>query len=235
MSATHILIIEDEVKIARLLGDYLKKEGYVINMLHSGAEAVETIRQTKPDFLVLDLMLPEKDGMTICREVRQFSNIPIIMVTAKVDEIDRLMGLELGADDYVCKPFLPREVVARVKTILRRVQAVPEPVSTDKALTESGCVSYRSIVLEPEKYNCLINHQRIELTPVEFRLLQVMVASPGRVFSRDRLMEASYPDGRIVSDRTVDSHVKNLRKKVCVVAGDEELIHSIYGVGYKVE
>lgn len=233
MNSAHILIVDDEVKIAQILTDYLRNEGHQTSMLHSGGEVVDTIKETKPDFVILDLMLPEKDGMTICREVRQFSNVPIMMLTAKVDEIDRLMGLELGADDYVCKPFLPREVVARVKTILRRVQITQIP--QEKEDKSDLLLCYRSIELQPEKYICQVSGERIELTPVEFRLLQTMVAHPGRVFSRDRLMEASYPDGRIVSDRTVDSHVKNLRKKVSAVSGSEDLIHSIYGVGYKIE
>ena len=225
-----ILLVEDEAKIAQILVDYLQNDGFEVNVLHSGKTAVETVRQSTPDFVILDLMLPDKDGMTICNEVRQFSNVPIMMLTAKVDEIDRLMGLEKGADDYVCKPFLPREVVARVKTILRRV--TPESLSTDQP---DGQLSYRSMTLLPEKYLCIVSSIRVELTPVEFRILQTMVSQPGRVFSRDNLMEASYPDDRVVSDRTVDSHVKNLRKKVLAASDGEDLIHSVYGVGYKVE
>ena len=230
MSNQRILIVEDEVKIAQILVDYLQNDGFLTDVLTTGEEAVERVKESKPDFVILDLMLPEKDGMTICREIRKFSMVPIMMLTAKVDEIDRLMGLEIGADDYVCKPFLPREVVARVKTILRRVSGVPKAVESSESL-----LSYRSMTLQPNKYHCLILNERVELTPVEFRLLQAMVAQPGRVFSRDNLMEASYPDGRVVSDRTVDSHVKNLRKKVLSVSGAEDLIHSVYGVGYKIE
>ena len=233
MNPMHILIIEDEIKIAQILADYLKNEGYFTSMLHSGGSVVDTIKSTVPDFVILDLMLPEKGGMTICKEVRQFSNVPIMMLTAKVDEIDRLMGLELGADDYVCKPFLPREVVARVKTILRRVQLSSDPQI--KEATDESSFVYRNIKLHPDKYICQVSGERVELTPVEFRLLKRMVEQPGRVFSRDNLMSASYSDGRIVSDRTVDSHVKNLRKKVNAIMGSEDLIHSIYGVGYKVE
>ncbi len=230
MSTSKILIVEDEEKIAQILVDYLKNDGFETKVLNTGLDAVETVKIFEPDLVILDLMLPEKDGVTICREVRQFSNVPIMMLTAKVDEVDRLIGLELGADDYVCKPFLPREVVARVKTILRRAQAVQ---SSSDTLTQE--LTYRSITLQCDRYVCLVSKQRVELTPVEFRLLQTLISSPGRVFSRDVLIQASYSDGRVVSDRTVDSHVKNLRKKVGSVAGSEELIHSIYGVGYKVE
>ncbi|PWQ99618.1 response regulator [Leucothrix arctica] len=230
MNVSLILIVEDEDKIAQILVDYLKNDGFETQVLNTGLDAVETVKTTEPDLVILDLMLPEKDGVSICREVRQFSNVPIMMLTAKVDEVDRLIGLELGADDYVCKPFLPREVVARVKTILRRVQSTQ---NTNDSIGQQ--LSYRSITLQCDRYVCLISNQRVELTPVEFRLLQTLMASPGRVFSRDVLIQFSYSDGRVVSDRTVDSHVKNLRKKVSAVTGSEELIHSIYGVGYKIE
>ena len=151
-----------------------------------------------------------------------------MMLTAKVDEIDRLIGLELGADDYVCKPFSPREVVARVRTILRRVQ------HTSAAPTENE-LSYRDVTLYLDRYECLVRGQRIELTPVEFKMLRGFMSQPGRVFSREQLMDFSYPDERIVSDRTIDTHVKNLRKKLAHSVDEEELIHSIYGIGYKIE
>ncbi len=224
----HILIVEDEPKIAQLLADYLRPEGYEVSILNEGAGAVDFVRDRGPDFIVLDLMLPGVDGLTICREVRRFSDVPIMMLTAKVDEIDRLVGLELGADDYVCKPFSPREVVARVKIILRRVQARP-------AQADSEELSYRNVILYPERFQCQAAGQSVELTPIEFRMLKALISRPGFVFSRDRLMEVSYTDGRIVSDRTIDTHVKNLRKKLHRVLGEEELLHSIYGIGYKFE
>jgi two-component system response regulator BaeR len=223
-----VVVVEDEPKIAQLLVDYLQRDGFHVTVLSEGTNAVEMIRKLEPGFLILDLMLPGKDGLTICREVRQFSNLPIMMLTAKVDEIDRLIGLELGADDYVCKPFSPREVVARVRTIARRVQQQPV-VATDKE------VSYRDITLYLDRYECVVQGQRIDLTPVEFKMLRGFMSQPGRVFSRDQLMNFSYPDERIVSDRTIDTHVKNLRKKLAQSVDGEELIHSIYGVGYKIE
>ncbi len=228
MSEQHIIIVEDEDKIAQILVDYLAREGFKARVLNDGTHAVETIRQSNPEFVILDLMLPGKDGLTICRELRQFSEVPILMLTARVDEIDRLLGLELGADDYVCKPFLPREVVARVRTILRRVQRQPVPTGEDK-------IRYRDILLLPERFQCRVGEQDIDLTPVEFRLLQALISQPGRVYSREALMKVSYQDDRIVSDRTIDSHIKNVRKKLACVAGNEEIIHSIYGVGYKIE
>ncbi len=227
MNNAEILIVEDEEKIAQILVDYLKRDGFNATVLLDGKGAVEAISDGKHALVILDLMLPGKDGLTICKEVRQFSNVPIIMVTARVDEIDRLVGLEIGADDYVCKPFLPREVVARVKSILRRVQHVAE--------SSSDALRYRGITVFADRFLCRVEGKDLELTPVEFRLLQTMMAHPGRVYSRESLMDASYPDRRIVSDRTVDSHIKNLRRKLSDAMDDAELIHSIYGVGYKLE
>jgi two-component system response regulator BaeR len=223
-----VMVVEDEPKIAQLLVDYLQRDGFHVSVLSEGTHAVEIIREREPGFLILDLMLPGKDGLTICREVRQFSNLPIMMLTAKVDEIDRLLGLELGADDYVCKPFSPREVVARVRTIQRRLQQQPEAAIDNQ-------LSYRDITLYLDRYECIAQGQRIELTPVEFKMLHGFLSQPGRVFSRDQLMDLSYTDERIVSDRTIDTHVKNLRKKLAPSVDEEELIHSIYGVGYKIE
>ncbi|QIZ77599.1 response regulator [Ferrimonas lipolytica] len=229
MSSKRLLIIEDEAKIAQLLKDYFVLDGYDVSLLFDGADAVEIIRAMQPDCVILDLMLPVKDGLTICKEVRQFSEVPIIMVTARVDEIDRLLGLELGADDYVCKPFLPREVVARVKTILRRVNRAVTQVNDHNQL------SYRDLTLQLDQYLCRVDGQAIDLTPVEFRLLQTLVKQPGRVFSRDALMSSCYQDDRVVSDRTIDSHIKNLRKKMVAVKSGCDYIHSIYGVGYKLD
>ncbi len=228
MTDQKIIIVEDEDKIAQILVDYLAKEGFKTIVLNDGSNAVETIRASDPVFVILDLMLPVKDGLTICREVRQFSTVPILMLTARVDEIDRLLGLEMGADDYVCKPFLPREVVARVRTILRRVQQYT-------AVTNDNKVEYRGIVLSPERFACWVGEEELDLTPVEFRLLHTLMSQPGRVYSRDSLMKSSYLDDRIVSDRTIDSHIKNLRKKLSEAMGNEEIIHSTYGVGYKIE
>jgi two-component system response regulator BaeR len=227
LSAGHILIIEDEPKIAQLLVDYLERDDYQVSVLHDGANAVETIQAANPDFLILDLMLPGKDGLSICREVRQFSNLPIMMLTAKVDEIDRLVGLEIGADDYVCKPFSPREVVTRVRTIRRRVQQAPGVQSANK-------LSYAEVTLDIERFECRAAGRRIELTPVEFRLLHGLMERPGRVLSRNQLMNLCYADERVVSDRTIDTHVKNLRKKL-ERRLDRVLIQSIYGVGYKLD
>ncbi len=227
MTDTQIIVIEDEEKIARILVDYLQQDGFRVTVLHEGSGAVEMIRASNPAFVILDIILPGKDGISICREVRQFSDVPILMLTARVDEIDRLLGLKIGADDYVCKPFLPREVVARVHAILRRVRQ-PAVDAEDK-------MEYRGIVLSPDRFTCRIEEHELDLTPVEFRMLQTLMSQPGRAYSRDKLMQSSYPDDRIVSDCTIDSHIKNLRKKLSEFIRNDELIHSIYGVGYKIQ
>ena len=217
---TMILIVEDEQKLAELLKDYLAQSSFDTTILDNGNDVIPYVRENKPDLVILDLMLPGRDGMEICKEIRTFSNLPIIMVTARVEEIDRLLGLELGADDYVCKPFSPRELVARVKAVLRRAGGE----TTIKA---------KGLVLDEARYQASLHGVDLELTAVEFKLLSFLAANPGRIYSRDQLMERIYSDHRIVSDRTIDSHIKKLRKKISGQSPDEELIGSVYGVGYK--
>jgi len=221
----HILIIEDEVKIAILLDDYLRASQFNTSIFNDGTDVVNWVKQNPVDLILLDLMLPGKDGMDICREIRQFSNIPIIMLTAKVEEIDRILGLEIGADDYICKPFSPREVVARVKSIFRRMKFDNSP----------NKYSEGSLQLNNDKFEAIYQASKLDLTPVEFRLLSTLQATPGKVFSRDQLMTLSYKDNRIVTDRTIDSHIKNLRKKLHNAGAAQEIIHSVYGVGYRYE
>jgi two-component system response regulator BaeR len=175
-------------------------------------------------------MLPGKDGLSVCKELRTFTHLPIIIVTARVEEIDRLLGLELGADDYICKPFSPREVVARVKAVLRRAETI-QAVN----ISVNGSLSYRNVTLDTKQFRAVISGHALELTPVEFRLLHTLLSQPGRVFARAQLMDKVYTDGRVVSDRTMDSHIKNLRQKLAVALGDDELIHAVYGVGYRLE
>lgn len=220
-----ILIVEDEPKIAEIMRDYLQQSGYATHWIDNGDNVDEWVRSNDPDLVLLDLMLPGKDGLTICRELRVHSQIPIIMVTARVDEIDRLLGLELGADDYICKPFSPREVVARVKATLRRVDMMrADPAS-----------AYPGLSIDEDTFCASIGENELDLTAVEFRLLALLASQPGRVYSRDQLMDNIYVDGRIVSDRTVDSHVKNLRQKIQTAIGSGDMIRSIYGVGYKLD
>lgn len=220
-----ILIVEDEPKLASLLSDYLKQSGFDTHILMDGLEVAPWVKQHSPSLMILDLMLPNKDGMEVCKEVRQFSELPIIMATARIEEIDRLLGLELGADDYVCKPFSYREIVARVKAILRRIEKnTSKDVSPINQLVE----------LDKDKYQARIQGVLLDLTVVEFNLLLVLASEPSRIYQREQLMQTIYKEYRVVSDRTIDSHIKKLRKKIKAIY-PEELIHSVYGLGYKFE
>lgn len=218
--AAHILIVEDEPKLSALMSDYLIAEGFSASILESGSDAIEWIRQHSPAAILLDINLPGVDGLTLCRQIRAFSQVPILMLTARVEEIDRLLGLDLGADDYICKPFSPREVIARVRAVLRRARA-PE----DHAI--------EAVVLDENRFEARVHGQPLALTPVEFRLLGKLASQPGRVFSREQLICALYADHRVVSDRTVDSHIKNLRRKLLDAGVDP--IAAVYGIGYRFE
>ncbi len=219
--AQKILIVEDEKRLADLHRDYLQQAGFETWWIEDGADVVREVQRETPDLILLDLMLPHKDGMDICKEIRAFSGVPIIMVTARVEEIDKLLGLEFGADDYICKPFSPREVVARVKAVLRR----------GSNMTGVG----QLLELDEDKYLATVKGKKLDLTAVEFQLLFILAGRPGQIYSRDQLMERIYNDERIVCDRTIDSHVKKLRKKIAAVAPGLELIQSVYSVGYKYE
>ncbi|MEO8315661.1 MAG: response regulator [Pseudomonadota bacterium] len=223
-SAANILVVEDEDKIAEVMRDYLRQQGYVTHRLARGDEVEQWVRNNPVDLILLDVMLPGKSGLELCRELRGFSDAAIIMVTARVEEIDRLLGLELGADDYICKPFSPREVVARVATVLRRTRRA-----------QSTAPKAGGLVLDEAGWRATLDGQLLDLTAVEFKLLSVLASQPGRIFSRDQLMDAMYRDERIVADRTVDSHIKKLRRKIADVVPDEEFIHSVYSVGYHYE
>lgn len=221
-----ILVVEDEQKIADLLVKYLENSGYQTHWIADGSAVESWVAQHSPALILLDLMLPNKDGLEVCKAIRQFSQMPIIMLTARVEEIDRLLGLELGADDYICKPFSPREVIARAKAVLRRTQPIPaakpEPETTKLPLIE----------LNRDHLNATIQGQLITLTKVEFELLHTLQSQTGRIFSRQNLMDHVYTDNRIVSDRTIDSHIKKLRKKLAEHI-QHEVIHSVYSVGYR--
>ena len=215
-----VLVAEDEPKIARLLADYLVQAGHEALVVGEGDRVLDAVATGAPALLLLDVMLPGKDGLAILRELRRESALPVIMLTARVEEIDRLLGLELGADDYVCKPFSPREVVARVQAVLRRGQpaAAGPPFAVDEAAQR---IHYRG--------------RPLPLTVTEYRLLQAMLAQPGRIFSRDRLLDLMHDDLREVTDRVVDSHVRNLRRKLEDMAPGQSFIHSVYGAGYRFE
>ncbi|GAB2714075.1 response regulator [Halomonas garicola] len=222
-----LLIVEDEPKIARLMADYLQTHGFETTTLDDGNAVMPWLEEQQPALILLDLMLPGQDGLTLCRSIRQrYPQTAIIMVTAKVEEVDRLLGLELGADDYICKPFSPREVVARVKAVLRRSQAAQSaPLAVDDPDAP--------VQLNEDGWQAIAGGHDLGLTAVEFQLLRVMMRAPGRIFSREQLMDHMYRDNRIVSERTVDSHVKKLRKKISEVLPERDIIRSVYGVGYK--
>ncbi|WP_019895860.1 response regulator [Hydrogenovibrio halophilus] len=227
MTDTHgsprILIVEDEAKIADIVQAYLEKEGFATHQLNRGDEVEPWLEAHSADLMILDRMLPGKDGIAVCQAVRTFSRIPIMMLTAKVEEVDRVLGLETGADDYLCKPFSPKEVVARVKALLRRRYEYDLKTHvTDWEMDE-------------ERYQVHYQGQHVSLSVVEFAILKLLSQSPGRIFSRGQLISSIYPDNRVVSDRTVDSHIKKLRHKLFDALTEDDIIHSVYGVGYKFE
>lgn len=220
----HILIVEDDVKIAALLADYMEAAGMRTTRIGNGIEGVELVRAGKVDLVLLDLMLPGIDGIEVCRQVRAFSALPIIMLTARVDEIDRLLGLETGADDYVCKPFSPREVVARVRVHLRRTFGMlPVPANLPP------------LVVERDTMRIVHAGSTLPLTPVEFRILAELIEHPDRVFSRQQLLDFAHEDQRDINDRTVDSHIKNIRRKLAARLPGADCLQSVYGVGYRFE
>jgi two-component system response regulator BaeR len=213
-----IYIVEDEPELATLVADYALAAGFAPTVFGDGAQALAAIRARLPALVVLDLMLPGLDGLSVCQAVRAFCSVPIVMVTARVEEIDRLLGLEAGADDYVCKPFSPRELMARIRAILRRAGAAPagQPV----------------LVLEAAR-RIAIHGKTLELTPTEFAILAAMARRRGQVFSRAQLLDCARSDNADVLDRAIDSHIKNLRRKIDAVAPGVDAIHSIYGLGYR--
>lgn len=218
-----LFIVEDEPELVALVADYAKAAGYAATMFGDGALALDAIRRRPPALVVLDLMLPGLDGLSVCREVRRFSEVPIVMVTARVEEIDRLLGLELGADDYLCKPFSPRELMARIKAILRRAAPIAAPAPALAVEVDEAARRIR------------IHGRALELTPTEYGILAALARRPGQVFSRARLLDAAREGNANldVADRAIDSHVKNLRRKLDAALPGVEAIHSIYGLGYR--
>ena len=225
-SAPRILIVEDEPKLGQLLIDYLRAAHYAPTLISHGDKVLPYVHQTPPDLILLDLMLPGTDGLTLCREIRRFSDVPIVMVTAKIEEIDRLLGLEIGADDYICKPYSPREVVASVKTILRRCK----PRTELQAMDEQS-----PLIVDENRFQASWRDRLLDLTPAEFRLLKTLSQEPGKVFSREQLLNHLYDDYRVVTYRTIDSHIKNLRRKLESLDAEQSFIRAVYGVGYRWE
>jgi len=220
--SSKILIVEDDTKIADMMANYLHANGYLTELVTDGGNALSIFKKFSPHVVLLDVMLPTMNGIEICRLLRYQSNVPIIMVTAKVEEVDRLLGLEIGADDYVCKPFSPRELVARIKALLRRADPTHKPTSA-------------AFSLEADAQRLTWQDKNVSLTPVEFRLFKLLFAKPGHVFSRTKMLDMLHDDYRDTSDRVIDSHIKNLRKKLDAFGAPADCISSVYGVGYRFE
>ncbi|MDM0119453.1 response regulator [Variovorax arabinosiphilus] len=221
---TRILIVEDEPDIASVLQDYLRHQGYDTEHIADGQLALARIQAAPPDLTLLDVMLPRLDGLAVLRGARARSDAPVIMLTARTEEVDRLIGLELGADDYICKPFSPREVVARVRAVLRRTAQAAVSNTPPCALT-----------LDEEQWSASLHGEPLNLTRREFRLLQALARHPGRIFSRGQLLELAYEPVDDVTERAVDSHVKNLRRKLAALSPTHDWIRSVYGIGFSLE
>ena len=222
--AKKILVVDDEKKIVDILKAYLERDGYRVSATYDGRSALELARSNSPDLIILDLMLPEVSGWDVCRELRRESDVPIIMLTARDDTTDKIIGLELGADDYVTKPFDPKEIISRVRAVLRR--------SEDKAVSKA-ILNVGDIIIDTGKRLVRRGDWRIDLTPIEFELLRVMTENPGRVYSRMQLLDKIQGDAYEGYERTIDSHIKNLRKKLELNPEHPRYIITVYGVGYK--
>jgi two-component system response regulator BaeR len=220
ITAQRVLVVEDDRKISDLLQNYLRASGYVAEAVHDGRDALRQIERQAPDAVILDWMLPGLDGVSVCKQVRAFSDVPILMLTARIDEVDRLLGLDVGADDYVCKPFAPREVIARIRALLRRAEG--------KVKT-----STKSWVIDDASFRISWRGQWLPLTRIEFMMFRLLLGRPGQVYSRDQLLAAVHDTQRDISDRAIDTHIKNLRKKIHAVDLGHDCIASVYGVGYR--
>jgi two-component system response regulator BaeR len=222
MASQKILIVEDEENIAEVLIAYAKQQDYETEHLNSGKGVVSFVKQNAVDLILLDLMLPDVDGIELCKQIRAFSSVPIIMLTAKSEEIDRLLGLELGADDYICKPFSPKEVIARIKAVLRRTS---QP--------KTNIINHNNFQLHKDDYEARLNGKSIGFTAVEFKMFLLFISHVGRVFTREDIINNVYSDTTDISDRNIDTHIKNIRKKINDVQAGLNPIAAIYSVGYK--
>ena len=220
----NILVVDDEQKIVQLARDYLQHAGFKVSVAYDGKTALAIVRSEKPDLVVLDLGLPQLDGLDVTRALRKESNVPIIMLTARSEESDKLVGLEIGADDYITKPFSPKELVARVRTVLRRVA---------NAASGAQVIRAGDLTLDVPRMSATVAGQGVELTPTEFQLLAVLAAQPGRVFTRAQLLEAVHGVAFDSYERAIDAHIKNIRRKIEPNPRQPRYILMVYGVGYK--
>lgn len=228
-ASAEILIVEDEPKMADLLQKYLAAAGYHARHVARGDLAVDAVRAQRPDLVLLDIMLPGLDGWEICRQLRSFSDVPVLMLTARAEEEDRLRGLDLGADDYLCKaPFSPREIVARVKAMLRR----NSHLQRHGAAPADAAATSAPLQIDELRHQASVRGEVLNLTPLELRLLKTFAAAPGRVFSREQLLNHLHDDDRSVTDRAIDTHIKNLRRKLEPFFPGHNAIQAVYGVGY---
>jgi DNA-binding response OmpR family regulator len=223
-----ILVAEDDRKQADLICRYLEREGYSVAVVHDGRAAIDAARQRRPDLLVLDVMMPRVDGLDVCRVLRAESDVPIVMLTARSTEDDMLLGLDLGADDYLTKPYSPRELVARVRTVLRRTRKADGSVTGADGPHRVG-----DLEVDPVRHEVRLKGGPVETTPAEFRILAALIAKPGRAFSRAQLLTEAFGFDHYALDRTVDVHVMNLRRKIEEKANDPRYLLTVYGVGYK--
>lgn len=222
-SMQKILVVDDEMKLVQLVQAYLQESGFQVVTAYNGTQAIMQFEREEPDLIVLDWMMPEMDGLEVARRIRQTSSVPIIMLTAKVEETDRVVGLELGADDYVSKPFSPRELVARVRAVLRRGTHTPA----------ASKLAFEALVIDIDGHQVTMKNQVLDLTPSEFTLLRTMAEQPGRAFSRRQLMEAITESGYATVERAIDTHIKNLRRKIEDDPAQPHFVHTVRGVGYK--
>jgi two-component system OmpR family response regulator len=222
-----ILVVDDDRHIRELIGFALQKEGFAVAEAGDGLAALEAVPRERPDLVILDILMPELDGTEVCRRLRQGAAVPIIFLSSKDDEFDRVLGLELGGDDYVTKPFSPRELVARVKAVLRRRAPPPDPENGPRQ------IRYGELLLDLDAFTATLRDDVVPLTVTEFGLLRTLATQPGRVFTRDNLMAAAYDDRRFVSDRTIDSHLRRLRAKFQPFGGIA--IETVHGLGYKLK
>jgi DNA-binding response OmpR family regulator len=221
---TTVLVVEDEIEIARVVRDYLRNAGFEVIVVGDGGSAVASVRSARPDLLVLDLGLPGRDGLDVAREIRRWSDTPIVMLTARGDETDRVVGLEIGADDYVVKPFSPKELVARVRAVLRR---------TRTAARGDEIVRAGDVEIDTAKMRVSVGDTQVDLTPTEFQLLATLAREPGRVFTRSQLLDAVHGVAIESYERAIDAHVKNIRRKLEPTPGSPRYVVTVHGVGYR--
>jgi DNA-binding response OmpR family regulator len=221
---TTVLVVEDEIEIARVVRDYLRNAGFEVIVVGDGGSAVASVRSAKPDLLVLDLGLPGRDGLDVAREIRRWSDTPIVMLTARGDETDRIVGLEIGADDYVVKPFSPKELVARVRAVLRRTRTAARG---DEIVRAGG------VEIDTAKMRVSVGGTQVDLTPTEFQLLATLAREPGRVFTRSQLLDAVHGVAIESYERAIDAHVKNIRRKIEPTPGSPRYVETVHGVGYR--